>query len=357
MKVYVAIIAFLYISSFIDYGKFHKYLYWLAVFILAIVSGTRYYVGTDFAIQINYYNWTIQGNTSTWLEPGFRLYIHLIDSFFGNFQWFIFIASIFVTFSFGYIIYKRVSKKNHFFSLALFVVSTIYFATMNLERQYIAIAFLIYGYESIQCKRYVKAIFFLILAVSFHMSAMAFVITYILYFVIEKYKNYTRLTEVITFLFIVAIIGGIIDIRGVIADIGYAILPEKYAGYLTSRHFLERNWAAIIKMIVPFVVWIYICFGFSQDKKNKFKEYLPLYIPWFIIDAFFGGVNVLLRIGMYFEWILILVYPTFVECFNYNRNRILIKNMLFLFYFLLTSYSIFLNGGHGVVPYQSILVK
>lgn len=355
MAVYISIILFLYISTFVSYGKLRKYVYWISVTTLAVISGIRYNVGTDFIIQIKYYNWTLQGTTSSWLEPGFRLYIKFIDAVFGNFQWYIFIASIFVIFTFGNIIYQKLPKRDWFFALTLFVVSTIFFATMNLVRQYIATAFLLYAYECLKQKKYFKVAIYTAIAISFHMSAIAFTLSYLLYYWIEKHKELDKVYKIINLILIIAIVGGIVDIRSILVNIGRAVLPSKYVWYLTSKFFNEKNWLSLLKMIVPFVVWTYIYYFFSAEKKKQFREYLPFFVPWFTIDALFGGVNVFLRIAMYFEWVLLLMYPTFVNCFNSKANRMLLKNLFLIFYVVLTVYSIFFHGGHGVVPYQTFL--
>lgn len=353
MAVYIVVIIILYISSFVNYGKIKKHIYWLFVTALAILSGIRYFVGTDFGIQMNYYNWTLNGTTKSWLEPGFRIYILFIDKVFGNFQWFIFIASIFVIFSFGYYIYKNLPERNWFFSLALFVVSTIYFATFNLERQYIAIALLLYGYENLKKKKYIKTIMFTGIAISFHTSSVVFIIAYILYFLIIRFKSTKKLYKIINIVLIASIIGGIIDIRSVFFTIGRFFIPSEYIGYLATNFFHEKNWLALLKMIVPFAVWIYIYYFFPEEKKEKFKEYLPLFTPWVAIDTLFAGVNVLLRVGMYFEWVLLIIYPLFINGMKKKINRMLFKNLFLIIYTLLTVYSIFLQGGHGVVPYQT----
>lgn len=81
--------------------------------------------------------------------------------------------------------------------------------------------------------------------------------------------------------------------------------------------------------------------------------FLPGYFLWIFVNNFFCGVNVMLRIGMYFEWMLLPILPHIVRQGQNKEVRMQYK-LFFLFYFmLLTCYSIFYKGGHGVVPYQT----
>lgn len=355
MYIYILIIFFLYLNSFVNFRQYTKHVYWIWVGILAIISGIRYYVGTDFQIQINYYDWTLAGKTSSWLEPGFRLYVRLIDGIFGDFQMYIFVAAVFVIFSFGYIIYLYLEQRYWFLGLSFFVTSTIYFATMNLERQYVAMAFLVLSIPLMERKRYIYVGILLFFAVSFHQSAICFLIYYFVYIWLnwKEGEYFYRRLHILNLCVLFSITGMIIDFRSIIALIGVKILPSKYAGYLTSKFFINKEWTSLLKYIVPDLCWIFVLRKSNNINNKIISLFLPGYFLWIIINNFFCGVNVMLRIGMYFEWMLLFIFPYIIQQGKNKEMRIQYK-MFFLFYFLLlTSYSIFYKGGHGVVPYQT----
>lgn len=355
MYIYILIIILLYLHSFQHFKKYSKIIYWVWVCILAIVSGIRYYVGMDFQIQIDYYNWTLAGRTKSWLEPGFRLYVEFVDRIFGNFQMYIFIASLFVIFSFGYAISIYLEQKYWFLGLALFVTSTIYFATMNLERQYIATAFLVLSLSFFEKKRYIPVVILTFLAINFHQSAICFLLYYALYTWLNWKDGiyFSERLRILNVLVLFSIVGMIVDFRSIVASIGVHILPSKYANYLTSRFFLNRNMDSILKYIVPDLIWIFLLRKPRNLCSNKISLFLPGYFLWIFINNFFYGINVMLRIGMYFEWMLLFVFSYTVQM-GKNRNvRVQYKAFILFYYLSLTCYSIFYSGGHGVVPYRT----
>ena len=353
MAVYLGIILILYVSAFVNYGKKTKQVYWAYVAALAVISGIRYYVGTDYGIQVNYYNWTVEGWTKDWLEVGFRAYINVVDRVFGSFQMFIFIASVFVVFSFGYGIYKNVEEKYWFFTLGLFVTSTIYFATMNLERQYIAIAFLIHAFERLKSARYIQTAALTLLAISFHSSAICFLAFYLVYLgsrIIKKKDIYAGLN----ILMMISVAGIVVDIRSFIKLIADYIIPERYMGYLSSRFFVARDWDSVLKFIVPNIIWfLWFFWQRNEEKKTPMHTYMIGFCIWLVINNFFYGVNVFLRIGMYFEWFLLYAIPQIVDMGRDAKTRASFKAGFLLYFLALTSYSILYQKGHGVLPYQT----
>ena len=357
MVVYLGIILVLYISSFVNFGKWTQKVYWFYVTLLSVISGIRYYVGTDFQVQINYYDWTVAGMTDGWLEAGFRTYINIIEKLFGEFQMFIFIASVFVVFSFGYGIYKNVEQKYLFFALALFVTSTIYFATMNLERQYIAIAFLVHAFEALKEKKYIRVVAFTLLAISFHSSAICFALFYILYWftrIIKKRDVYTG----INIMMLISVVGIVIDFRNLVRLVASYIIPDRYMGYLSSVFFTTKDWDSILKFIVPDIIWfVWFYYQRRQEKKTDLHIYMLGVCLWLIINNFFYGVNVFLRIGMYFEWFLLYSIPQLVNIGKDAKTRASFKAAFLLYFLALTSYSILYQKGHGVIPYQTFFTN
>lgn len=357
MTVYIAIILILYVSSFVDFGKWTRNVYWFFVAVLAVISGIRYYVGTDFGVQVNYYNWTVEGLTGGWLENGFRIYIFAVEKLFGEFQMFIFIASIFVVFSFGYGIYRNVAKKYYFFVLAIFVTSTIYFATMNLERQYIAIAFLIHAFEALKQKKYIRVIAWTFLAIEFHGSAICFLLFYALYLLTQKIKK-RDIYAVMNVLMMVSVAGIVIDIRKFIKMISVYIIPSRYMGYMSSYFFASKDWNSILKFVIPDVIWFaWFFWQKKQEKRTDLHIYMVGFCLWLIINNFFYGVNVFLRIGMYFEWFILYAIPQIVDLGKDARARAGLKVFFILYFLALTSYSILYQNGHGVLPYQTFLSR
>lgn len=359
MIIYIVIIIILYLLSFIKVRElFRKKIFWIMIGILAVVAGIRYNVGTDFFVQIDYYNWTILDLTNGFLELGFRYYILAIENIFGDVQFFFIISAIFVVFSFGYGIAKNVDNEKQFFSLALFVTTTIYFATMNLERQYIAIGLFILAFEFLKQKNYIAAIVLTMIAYSLHESAIVIFAFGLLFLWFNNNKNnLNKKYRILHIIWIISLILLLVDNRALFFMLADFFVPDKYMGYFHTYFFTNRNTESVIKFIFPNLVWALIYYDYRRSSKEIFilGEYIPGFFLYLIFNNLFYGINVMLRIGMYFEWFLIYILPKISDYGKKREDKIVIKIGILGYYLALTIYSIFLNGGHGVVPYQSIL--
>ena len=355
MLVYITPIAILYISSYVKGERVKKYIFVFSCIYLAVVSGIRYMVGTDYNIQVSYYNWTLHGYTDNFLEPGFRKYIYSIDRFFGKIDWFFIIASIFVMFAFAFAISKFVNKKYRIVALAIYITSTVFFATMNIERQYIAIGFLIFSLYFLFQNKYIFTMIFYCLAISFHQSASVFLIYYILYFIARKI-GIKKMLKIYELLIYISVFFLIVDIRPIIIKLSDLLPLGKYAGYLTSVFFQNREMDSMLKCIVPTILAIYIIEKFNNICiENEYIEYLfhGLFI-YVLINNLFYGINIFLRVNMYFEWFMIVILPSVISTGKDAVSRASIKTILLTYFLLLTIYAIFINNGHSVLPYQTI---
>lgn len=355
MIVYIIPIAVLYLCSFVKGERLRKNVFLIMCLYLTLISGIRYMVGTDYDIQIKYYEWTVKGLTKDYLEFGFRIYILLIERIFHSVNAYFFISSVFVMGTFAFGIVKFLEKEYRILALALYVTSTIFFGTMNIERQYIAIGFLIISLYFLLQKKYIQMLLMFVFAVSFHNSAIVFLLYYALCF-LYKFWNEKIIRKIYNIIVSISVMIVFIDIRPVILKISSVLPFGRYEGYLTSTFFENREKDSFFKCIFPMLLWILIMSRYQLIKnKNSIIDYLIhglfLYI---VINNMFYGINVFLRINMYFEWFIIFVFPL-VVCIGKNaKDRFYIKVGLLGYYLALTVYAIFINNGHTVLPYQTI---
>lgn len=330
-------------------------LYWILITLLFIVSAFRYNVGQDYEHWTDVYNWIMNGEKGgNYVEIGYRYLNKLIQLIpFSNAYVLFFITSAFIIYGFGYVIFKDVEKKYWFLAVFMFIGSGIFFASLNLVRQYIAVVIVAFGIISLKKNKYICFIASVILAALFHTSALI-MFAFLPFYLIFRNQKYSKVLIVI---YVLSLIFMVVDLRQIIGYFKF-LIPERWVWYLQSDFLTERNFSAITKQLVPNLLLIFVLIKRKQviemNKENDIYI-LMLFIDVIITNCFYG-VLVLLRLSYFFDISLIFIVPIIFELLkNYNKKiENLGKLSIFGYYILLTVVTIFIMNGHGVMPYQTI---
>ena len=373
----LSLIGFIIFKDKKENDKYRKIYFIILCLIFTLVSAIRYNVGTDY---LNTY-----GNALKWLSEGKNYnyeFLFLKLNFFiikchGTVWILMAICSIFTIPAFFKFIKENVDKKYWFLAVFLFIGTTVYYATMNVVRQYVAIAILLYAYNFFREKKYIRYIIFNCVALLFHTSA---IINFLL-IILVMINNKKDINNVLIIFYAISIIGIIIDFRYAIKIFSFAI-PERYVAYLNSKFIREKNYTAIFKLIIPnIIIWLMF------KNKNKLQEnknfnicYMAMWV-YVILSNMFYGINIFIRLAWYFEYYMILIIPMIIKMFDdsnkviqigknkkteipkvikyINNKKIKISTLLTItviaYFTMLNIYSIFINGGHSVVPYHTFL--
>jgi len=350
MTMYILLV----LSSLIFYIiKPKKTNFWFTIFaiILFIVSAFRYNVGTDYIHYQDIFYWISQGK-ETYVEIGYLMLNKLLIGlgFKSSISIFV-VTSLVIIFSFCYSIKKFVPKKYWFFSLFLFITTGMMFASFNAIRQYFAIAITILGLPFLINRKYIIYIIYIILASLFHTSAFINIIYVILVKLFRDKKN----SNILSIIFIISLIFLVIDIRNVIKLLSF-IIPDRWLSYLNSATFLERNYSAILKQIIPNIIVLFILRNYSKlkEKNENFDIiFLGYYLACIINNSFFG-ILVLLRFGYFFDYFILFLVPIIIEYFNHKSTKNFVKILFIIYYIILTVVTIFMMNGQGVMPYKMI---
>ena len=137
------------------------------------------YIGTD---TINYVELFDDINIDPSLvfrfEPGFMLYVRLLNCISDSPQIMIITSSLFIMYSF----YLFIKKYSCCVWLSVFLFFSLFFnASLNIMRQYIAIAFLLYSFDYVIRREKIKFLLLLLIAFLFHFPSIIFIIAYPLY--------------------------------------------------------------------------------------------------------------------------------------------------------------------------------
>lgn len=332
--------------------------YWSLITLLFLVSALRYDVGQDYNHWIDVYNWIMNGeNGGNYVEIGYKYLNVLIQliPIFNEYTLFI-ITSAFIIFGFGYIIYRNVEKKYWFLSIFMLICSGIFFASLNLVRQYIAVVIVALGMTFLKKQNYMLFILSVIVAALFHTSALIMLAFLAFYLIFRKQK----FNKILIGIYMLSLIFMIIDLRQIIEWFKFMI-PERWIWYLQSDFLTDRNYSAIVKQLVPNLLLIFVLMKRKQiiNMKEENDIYILMLFTDVVITNCFYGVLVLLRLSYFFDISLIFIIPIIFELLQgYDRKIEKLGKLSILgYYILLTVVTIFFMNGHGVMPYQTILFK
>lgn len=343
----------------------------LAVLPLFLISAFRYDVGTDYIKRYtNDYLDMAKGKQIGNLEIGFKL-IDYICLFFTKEPYLLFvITSLIILAIFYETIYKKSS--NIILSVVIFFLGGYFFGSLNLIRQYIAISFLLIGYQFliVEDKKTAYIGYTICAFLAFLMHSSSIVCFSILF--LGK-KVIANIKWVLPIMFIILILNeNIMDILGIL------ISKTRFNVYLSGN--MAKGDVSILNILENLIV--YLCmYGiyFVNKKQNKPIEkegILFLNIQGIALLVTVAGVAHMLfsRIALYFCVFQILSIPYYLSIIPFNSITDVVNNKLkkqfqektikiatyaiVLISFLgMFTYTNIINNDNGVLPYKTIFLR
>lgn len=339
MIIYIIVLSIVLIWVFFGKLLLNKKVFLLPVLLLSFFAGSRHYtVGTDsFAYASGYlsnlnpddYSFRVE------VEYGYQVINYIFLKFTHEYFWFFLFTSFIVVLS--YLVFIKKYSTNYFLSVFTFITLGFYTFHFNTLRQGIAISLIVVSTFLYINNKKIRSIIFLLLALSFHYSA----IIMILFLFLTKIKK-IRLEYKITLVFIASVFLSY-DIISILAGVNdkysnYEVLSEKSGGYLTSTFY------SIVAIIVYFL-------GKNLRRNNVnyiLLEQIYLYgialiIPIALLGSDPSGP---LRLLYYSNWTLIFILPLLLKRFN--------SVFIYVFYiiFMLVYFYLTTSSFGGLVPYS-----
>lgn len=313
-------------------------------FQLFFISAFRYNIGVDYNSYSKHFFEISKlkfGEVFQYqFEYGFSILNKIVAYFTGNFQILVIICS-FITIGFvSFSIYKNSTHK--FYSFFLYITLSFYYSSFNLIRQGIAIAISLLGLKYLIERKFLKYLFIILIASSFHYSVLIMIP---IYFIANINLTYKTFIFFISFSFLVYIF------LDDIVKIGMKIFPT-YESYLYTDFLQGKTFNSIILPLFIFLILIifrkYILY---QNKKNMI--YLNISYFCLLISLFQTKIGILDRFPSYLNAISIFSIPILIDCFKDRAQKNLVAGLIIIFGILYNIYS-FISGFYGVVPYESI---
>lgn len=314
---------------------------------LLLVSALRVNVGTDY-IQTYYKGFIrfINGNDIDHFEIGYKAIMILSNLITSNPQVIFMTTSfLFVTITF-YAIYNE--SPDILYSIFLLIVSRYFFISMNMVKQFIAMAIMLYSikYLKEENDKYKFWIFFLI-AASIHYSAIVCATFWIISKInISKWKFWgiTTLMTIFYFIFMK------FDLAVLIKNIFTGTKYHKY--FFNSFLYAGNNfakWTFILNVCILIIFYIKL----DSAKDYKYSLFFNIQLVACILCVFMPVIPLVERIYFYFGFIQIVSIP-YILGFYSRREQVLIKLAVGVVLIMYCYIDIFVNMDHEVFPYYSI---
>ncbi len=355
MKIYIIlllIIILLYIFLFKVFKlKYSKEIFCGVVFILlTLVQGLRSWnVGNDTKNYVRFYEivktMSIKSILlqSNWvIEPGYGMLMKVCSLIGINTRFFILIVAMIINGGLMLFIYKY--SENPLMSVIIFMGVEFFTLSFTALRQMIAVIIVLNSYTFIRKEKYIKFIIIILLAATFHKSALIFLPVYF-------FKNIKISKNNL-------IIGGcLILLLQVCAITIVKFCVEKF--YYTS--YLSADGSGITQafvMLVYLVLGILIYFKFID--KNEYKDNILFFVIYvaFAIQSLTYQLSMLSRLMWYFYIFIVIFLPNVISnvkgSINIIDKKISIKRIvsLCIYFLMILQYLLFSINMYNIIPYS-----
>jgi len=310
-----------------------------------LCSALRYDVGTDYDFIYKKYFYYINEGGEKFSEPLFNLINIIAYKIYKDPVVMFAIVSVLI-YTFLFIaIYQQ--SEHICFSILIFVISGIFFNSMNQIRQAITMAMFLYALKYLFKRDKIHYFIIIGIAMTIHTSAVIYIPVYFLYGIKADFKRNM-------IIFFSCLVGAPIVKKIIIA----VISKTKYAWYLGSL-FDENNFYLIgftFSFIIFMVSTFYYYYGKNQDDV-EYNFYLNMVFLGMLCLLFSATIPQADRVYYCFNYIEILFIPKLVLGEHERNRRVVLYGGVFVFYMTKLLYDVYVNGWYYVIPYQTFFSR
>lgn len=341
----IAILSFLVLKVFYNNDKLikktisNKFILLISFLIIFLPHALRYGIGTDyFYTYVPGFFRTARGELF-YNEYLFDLLNKIIYFFTDDFRYLFFICS----FLFFIFIYKGIldNSRNIPLSVLLIFLTQVYFYSMNMVRQSIAIAIIFYSFKFIKEQKHFKFCIFNFIAFLIHSSAI--IMLPFSFLVNLNIKKRNKLLVLLFMIFFSSLFGDVI--------FNFINKYTEYGWYYDSVYSKEiiPITLVLLNLVLFFIDLIFIK---NSDKYGNILSNIIFFtICVIIISPAFPLVN---RIIKYFTVFHLLYIPYIFKVLKNSKFNFYLKTCVLLMFFTIMFYQIYILGGEAVLPYVSI---
>lgn len=254
---------------------------------------------------------------SAWVEPGFRLLCLVISLFTKNAAWLIVITSVIIHVSVCRFIYRHTA--NPYLACFLYLVLTLYPWYLNVMRQALAIAVLLWGWGLLKKRRFVLYVLVVLLAASFHVSALLFLLCPLVTLIPVHKKSLLVLLPTTAVLAVL----GVLFVRPAVALV-VKLVPH-YADYEPTSFLALYGFLAFFMAVTAFGIYrFYFSKSSAPASQEPFDErgfLTVMMLVGVVVAAAMTRFGQLQRVFNYFEVGYLLWLPLAVPPARFDEDK------------------------------------
>lgn len=326
----------------------------LAIAIPSLIAGMRSgSVGSDTAMYIQEYyspgSYIFGTGFTRTFEIGFRLLRDGLSAIHMPHQVYLFIIQA-MTLSFLFAAAYE-ERKEASIKLIMFVyMFDSYFQSLNMMRQALAVAIVIYSYTQIVRDRYIRGVLLIVLASLFHQTAIVCLLVVGVKFALESKHAKIYIAIGIT------IIAVLLFNNSLLQRLAVLLLGNKAIWYTTRTDTGSRIWVYLLK-VAPIVLIVVLCIK-SYKNNKKVIIYSGLVLAGYVI-AVYGNLVATdaQRIALYISRLdaIVLGYAASTSLTVYKKRKLRRKHIsaiICAYYVIMFTYNYFILGVSNIVPYS-----
>lgn len=330
-----------------------EYHSWVIVFFLiSLIIGLRYDVGTDFMNYIDLFQRYQNDLNINLTEYGFQ-FMNKAIIYLGLNYWVSFLISAILI---NFLIFKLIKEESQLFFLSVIILFKTGFIFMqtNQIRQSIAIAFVFYGSKYIFRNNFKRYILCCLFAMSFHFSA---VIMIPIYYISKKRWNKYFLIILLFVSLLLFMNPSYLEVLTKFFVRIFALIFQKYDYYLREVFQVSSYNSTGYKIILEILLTMFIILltpnsFFNSNKRNVLYN---LFIIGFISKGLLGRFSAIGRLSSYFMIFQTLFIPSWIFQLKINmKSKKIIVLIVSIYYTFWVIWAI-KNGVHGIIPYEFIV--
>jgi hypothetical protein len=322
MIIYAIIFSLIFFLSQKNFNKINNFFRILSMGILVAFIGLRFGVGVDY---FSYQDMFLEGDLSTWVEPGYfylMKFVHLLN---GEFYWVTSIVA-FITISF---LYKGVTNLTPYFALSIFfflVSPSGYGFCVNGMRQGITAAIFLYSIKYIIEGQFYRYCTILLVGSLFHVSLLILIPFYFIRKI--KFRKNLYLLLVI----VVIVLNQVNVFENVLLK---ALSYTPWAFYLEVSGILgAAKTSSGLGFIFTNLVGLAVIYFIPERlvRQQKYAVIFNFYVIFLIFRNVFFSILIIYRLVVYFEWVSFVALAIFLhQTFKLQTKQALILLILFLY--------------------------
>lgn len=295
-----------------------------AYLIIMVITSARYNVGWDYT---TYYKMLKNPGGASYFEPIVRCFYYISQYF--EAPWLLF--TLFFVSSMIFIILGIEGRSCDKYESLIIFMSLFYFESLNIMRQFLAIAILFYAFKYIQRKKLLRYLIWILIASLVHTSAWFALPIYFIY-------NYIELDKTIIITFI-----GILFVDKIIYSVLHLNIFYKYYRYYMN---LLNDGGRIIKYF--YLLIFIICIIAYYQKRRAFDDDISKTLSVLAIGVVFPfiiGSHMGLRITYYYASELIIIIPKMIAQFRLRVDRRVFMLPFYAYYVMFLAVDYMNNKG------------